>query len=324
MLGRGHAERLVPMIADLPEKGRADTILVSLGPGSFTGVRIGIATARALGFAWQAEVLGYPTLALVAAMARSDNAQAPVTVCMNGGHGEWFVQDFDAAGMPQAQVASLAPEAAAARDFHAIVAGDRAAELVGDAPDAKHRAVAILPDARPRADLRPRTRRDAIRHRGGGPMTDAELDAIMRIMDSAFDPQWGEAWTRNQVSSALMLSNTHATLIAADGEDLRDPAEAEGFANVRAAPGEEEILLIAVNPPVRRKGLGARLIASLAADARQRGAERLFLEMRENNPARTLYEAQGFVPIGRRKNYYSLGDGARMDAITFGLELSAQ
>ena len=93
---------------------------------------------------------------------------------------------------------------------------------------------------------------------------------------------------------------------------------------MRAAPGEEEILLIAVNPPVRRKGLGARLIASLAADARQRGAERLFLEMRENNPARTLYEAQGFVPIGRRKNYYSLGDGARMDAITFGLELSAQ
>jgi len=155
-------------------------------------------------------------------------------------------------------------------------------------------------------------------------MIDVELDAIMRIMDSAFDPQWGEAWTRNQVSSALMLSNTHATLIAADGEDLRDPTEAEGFAIVRAAPGEEEILLIAVNPPVRRKGLGARLIASLAADARRRGAERLFLEMRENNPARTLYEAQGFVPIGRRKNYYSLGDGARMDAITFGLELSAQ
>ena len=59
-------------------------------------------------------------------------------------------------------------------------------------------------------------------------MTDTELDAIMRIMDSAFDPQWGEAWTRNQVSSALMLSNTHATLIAASGEDLRDPAEARG------------------------------------------------------------------------------------------------
>lgn len=152
-------------------------------------------------------------------------------------------------------------------------------------------------------------------------MTEAELDAIMRIMDSAFDPQWGEAWTRAQVSSALVLSNTHATLLPADGGALHDPADAMGFAIVRAAPGEEEILLIAVDPSVRRRGLGAKLIANLASDAHQRGAERVFLEMRENNPARTLYEAQGFAPIGRRKNYYSLSDGARMDAITFGLVL---
>ena len=62
VLGRGHAERLVPMIAELPGKGRADEIRVSLGPGSFTGVRIGLAVARALGIAWHAEVRGYPTL----------------------------------------------------------------------------------------------------------------------------------------------------------------------------------------------------------------------------------------------------------------------
>ena len=148
VLGRGHAERLVPMIAQLPDKGRADRILVSLGPGSFTGVRIGIATARALGFAWQAEVLGYPTLALVAAMARDAGDAGAVTVCMNGGHGEWFVQDFDSSGMPEADVASLSPDVAAARGFHAIVAGDRAEDLVGDRPGAAHRAHAILPDAR--------------------------------------------------------------------------------------------------------------------------------------------------------------------------------
>lgn len=143
VMGRGHAESLVPMIAALPGKGRSERILVSLGPGSFTGVRIGIATARALAFAWGAEVLGYPTLALVAAMASSER-EGPVTVCMNGGHGEWFVAGFenDNAG----ETRSLTPEAALAAGAHGAIAGNRAAEfarLLGD-----DRAVLdLLPDA---------------------------------------------------------------------------------------------------------------------------------------------------------------------------------
>ena len=128
VLGRGHAERLVPMIAELPGKGCAGEIRVSLGPGSFTGVRIGLAVARALGIAWHAQVRGYPTLALVAAIARGE-AGGPVTVCMTGGHGEWFVQDFDAGAIPAGAVASLAPEAAAARAVHPLIAGSKAAAL---------------------------------------------------------------------------------------------------------------------------------------------------------------------------------------------------
>ncbi|MFZ9394915.1 MAG: tRNA (adenosine(37)-N6)-threonylcarbamoyltransferase complex dimerization subunit type 1 TsaB [Erythrobacter sp.] len=147
LLGRGHAEQLVPMIAGLPLRGKAGRILVSLGPGSFTGVRIGIATARALGFAWQAEVLGYPTLALVALMAQQQHAGEAVTVCMNGGHGEWFVQDFAADGQPEGEVASLVPADAAARAFDRRIAGNRAAqlaELVGSG----RAAIELLPDAR--------------------------------------------------------------------------------------------------------------------------------------------------------------------------------
>ncbi|WP_299193331.1 tRNA (adenosine(37)-N6)-threonylcarbamoyltransferase complex dimerization subunit type 1 TsaB [uncultured Erythrobacter sp.] len=142
VLGRGHAETLVPMIAALPDKGRADRILVSLGPGSFTGVRIGIATARALGVAWGAKVLGYPTLALVA--AQSDASQ--VTVCMNGGHGEWFVQNF-AGGAAQDAVRSLAPEAARDACLHETIAGNRAEELAAMFAEAK-RPTSLLPDAR--------------------------------------------------------------------------------------------------------------------------------------------------------------------------------
>ena len=64
VIGRGHAERLLPAIAALPDGGRAERILVSCGPGSFTGIRVGIAAARALAFAWSADLIGYATLAL--------------------------------------------------------------------------------------------------------------------------------------------------------------------------------------------------------------------------------------------------------------------
>lgn len=142
VLGRGHAERLVPMIAELPGRGRADAIRVSLGPGSFTGVRIGLATARALGIAWGAEVLGYPTMALVAAMSAR-----PVTVCMNGGHGEYFIQNFDGAGTAQDEVRSLIPAEAADALLHDRIAGNRAEELA-QILDREVAASSILPDAR--------------------------------------------------------------------------------------------------------------------------------------------------------------------------------
>ena len=148
ILGRGHAERLVPMIAELPGKGRADRIFVSLGPGSFTGVRIGLAAARALGLAWQAEVLGYPTLALVSAMARESNLGEQVTVCMNAGHGEWFVQDFDENGLSDDVAASRPPAEAARLGAFSLVAGNRAQEMIALLGDDDHRALDLFPDAR--------------------------------------------------------------------------------------------------------------------------------------------------------------------------------
>jgi tRNA threonylcarbamoyladenosine biosynthesis protein TsaB len=146
-LGRGHAEALVPMIAALPDRGRAAQLLVSLGPGSFTGVRIGLATARALGFAWGAEVLGYPTLALVAARASAEHPGSAVTVCMNGGHGEWFVQDF-INGTPNNAPRSLTPQAAVDGGAQAVIAGNRAAAFGAMLGDNAHLAMELHPDAR--------------------------------------------------------------------------------------------------------------------------------------------------------------------------------
>jgi tRNA threonylcarbamoyladenosine biosynthesis protein TsaB len=150
VLGRGHAEALVPMIAALPAKGRSQRILVSLGPGSFTGVRIGLATARALGFAWGAEVLGYPTLALIAAQAQAPafngHPAKPLTVCVNGGHGEWFVQDFAADGLPETKVLSQTPAAARGDIHYSFAAGSRSRELL-EFDGAGMVTLDLLPDA---------------------------------------------------------------------------------------------------------------------------------------------------------------------------------
>ena len=160
MLGRGHAERLVPMIAALPDRGKAARIAVAMGPGSFTGVRIGLATARALALVWDAQVVGYPTLALVAAMALaardSGAAGQPVDVVMTGGHGEWFVQNFGADMLPQGEVRSLSPEAARDACHHDAIAGNRAHELAAlFGADSGKTAIDMLPDARHAMLLRP-------------------------------------------------------------------------------------------------------------------------------------------------------------------------
>ena len=146
LIGRGHAERLVPLIAELADGGRADIIVVGCGPGSFAGVRIGVAAARALALGWQVPVHGFSTLALVAAGAADDIAAADgALVVMEGGHGQWFVQPFAADLAPRAELRSLLPDDAV-RLGDALVVGNRSEAFV--AKRGSGRALAMLPDAR--------------------------------------------------------------------------------------------------------------------------------------------------------------------------------
>ena len=145
-VGRGHAERLVPMIAELPGEGRAARILVDCGPGSFTGIRVGLAAAIGLGIGWGAEVQGFSSLALVAAagfVARPGLGE--LAVVLEGGHGEVFMQSFTHPLAAIDALASLRPEAALARLAGRPAVGNGVRHLA--ALDSSLDLVEALPDA---------------------------------------------------------------------------------------------------------------------------------------------------------------------------------
>ena len=148
-----------------------------------------------------------------------------------------------------------------------------------------------------------------------------DIDRIMAVMEAAFDPAYGEAWNRRQVEDALTMGNCYYQLIAPDGLIPVPGEHAAGFYMSRCGFDEEELLLFAVDPQYRRRGLGETMLRSFADAARQRGARRLILEMRKGNPAETLYRRFGFAQIGERRDYYRLPGGGRLDALTFASDL---
>lgn len=129
VIGRGHAERLVPMIGELLDHHVPSRILVGVGPGSFTGLRVGIAAAHGLAIGWSVPLAGMNSLALIAATAPLGAGK--IAVAVSGGHGELFVQIFDRETLtPTGRVLSLRPEAAANAVDAPLVVGSGAEALI--------------------------------------------------------------------------------------------------------------------------------------------------------------------------------------------------
>lgn len=140
------------------------------------------------------------------------------------------------------------------------------------------------------------------------------LDAVMAIMGAAFPPGFGEAWTRSQCAGILPMAGV-ALRLAADADGA-----VAGFSLIRVIADEAELLLIAVDPAIQHRGIGAALIDDFVAVATARGARRLHLEVRDGNPAIALYERAGFALVGRRRDYYHGRDGGTRDALTLAWE----
>ena len=156
-IGRGHAERLVPMIEDLLDGAVPTAILVSTGPGSFTGIRVGIAAAQGLAIGWGIPLHGFSSLAAIAAAARSQRTRPDeaITAVLPAGHGELFLQAYSGRSLrPLGDALALRPEAAARVIDTPLLAGpatpllaDLHVEAASVTLDPLARYAALLPSA---------------------------------------------------------------------------------------------------------------------------------------------------------------------------------
>ena len=144
------------------------------------------------------------------------------------------------------------------------------------------------------------------------PMTAAHLPQVAALEQVCFpaDP-WSETLFRDA------LESPHTVILLAEGED----GTVLGYAVLSAVLDEGNLDNIAVAPYFRRRGVADVLLSALT-DIGRTSMSVLFLEVRASNrPAIALYEKHGFVPVGRRKNYY---DAPREDALLMTLDFSKE
>lgn len=142
-----------------------------------------------------------------------------------------------------------------------------------------------------------------------------DVSAVAAIMQDAFDPRYGEAWTAAQCLGMMALPGVWLVIASLDDQDV-------GFALSRVAGPEAELLLLATRRSARSRGVGSALLRSVIAEAKARGVEDLHLEVRSGNDAVRLYQREGFAKVGERHYYYRGRDGNSHDAHSYSRKLT--
>ncbi len=141
-----------------------------------------------------------------------------------------------------------------------------------------------------------------------------DLDRIMPVMNRAFDPGFGEAWTLMQCHGLMALPGTLLLVAERDGAII-------GFALVRSVMDEAELMLLAVDPECQGTGVGAALVRHVVTECRAIGVKHIHLEVRENNTALRFYTKNSFVTSGHRPNYYKSASGLTFNAVSLTRDL---
>ena len=315
-----------------------DLYAVATGPGSFTGVRVGVTAVKAWAEVYRKPVAGISALE---AMASQSAMRGLVAGVADAHRGQFFAGLYETADGPlrrRGDDVVLAPaesllylaEQAAGEPFvirttapdavHAVLGGSAAAGATVETADpALAAAIGRLGHVRAqRGDVVDALTLDAhyvrrsdaeLLSRGASEKLPADpvavrraesrdLDAIVAIEAEA--RPWAARWPRESYLATAASGDTATFTWVAE-----HAGEVAAFLLVRYAGGEMEILNLAVAGRARRRGIGRALVRAALADAATRGIARAFLEVRESNaPAIALYGALAFTSAGRRPGYY--------------------
>lgn len=316
---RGHAEALAPMVEEAlrgHDLAALDRLAVTVGPGTFTGQRVGLSFMRGLRLALDKPLTGITSLEALAAAACAQtgalNAKMPRAAAIHDARrDEAYLSLVEDAVASAPVVLPFVRAVEAIRAFGPCVLAGTGAPAAQEAlgagfvlsgirqPDALFVARLAAAQAPPSSDAPP-----------PAPLylraPDAKLPGGRELV----------ALFKGDVADLALLhaaSFDHPWDAAALGDLLAGPgvfafAAPSGFVLARAAGGEAEILTLAVLPSARGKGLGRALMQAAAARAALLGAETLFLEVGTDNPAAlALYNGLGLSRVGSRKGYYAGG-----------------
>jgi tRNA threonylcarbamoyladenosine biosynthesis protein TsaB len=332
-MDRGHAERLAPMVEEAMKSAGAefsalDRLAVTVGPGTFTGQRVGLAFMRGLRLALGLPLTGVTTLEAMAAAALAETGEPKAAAIHDARRDEAYLLLKQGETVVQQPVVMPFGDAVETiRAFGACALSGTGAQMAADSLGEGFAMSTICqPDALWVARL---AARSPATQDTPGPLylraPDAKLPGGRSILQPKASAVRPSEICLHKVArfDATADTGTLAALHAACFSEAWDaPAIArllatgafahhspDGFVLTRVAGGEAEILTLAVLPQARGQGLGRALLHAAIAQSESLGAQSMFLEVGADNPhALALYAGLGFAKVGLRKAYYASGD----------------
>ncbi len=340
-----HSETLFPLLDDLFLVSKVsvadlDAIACVVGPGSFTGIRIGLSVAKGFAFAKSKPIIAINSMELLAYDLIERNSNRPICAVINAGAGYVYHQTFLRKDLEFGRVLEpiTQPRLDKIKHFTGYLHSNyndevdliynhnneksvSFADLLGDSINYKVENLAKLAEIKFKLQsftdainvaplyLRVSQAEQSVNELKFSQATINDLPEILKLesQDDEWDLQWNEIGIRQSFENP-----DYCCFI------MRSKGEAKGFISVNLLSGEAEILRVVVSKEARLQGVASKMIDSLIETLRKMDCKTVFLEVNDQNyPAVSLYQKKGFIEVGRRPDYYEKGQDAILMRLDF-------